>query len=182
MVQGKDNTKIVSSWVHEYSDQLYSWALHKTSSENTAQNLVQETFLSAFQSIDKFEERSTPKTWLIAILNNKIKDHYRKSMKDKTVFQSNDSFDGDGNWKNQDPSNIWDEEQHLLDNPEFNAVLAMCQHNLPEKWQLALMSKYTLNLSPNEICQELQITTSNYWQMIHRAKVQLKVCIEKNWI
>ena len=181
MNEGKDNRKTVSNWVHEYSDQLYSWAYHKTSSETVAQDLVQETFLSAFKSIDKFEERSTPKTWLTAILNNKIKNHYQKSMKEKTVFQSDSSFNSDGSWKNTEPSDIWNEEQHLLDNPEFNSTLDKCKNDLPEKWRLAIASKYTLNLNPEEICQELQISMSNYWQMIHRAKVHLKNCIEKNW-
>jgi RNA polymerase sigma-70 factor (ECF subfamily) len=32
-----------------------------------------------------------------------------------------------------------------------------------------------------EICQELGISTTNYWQMMHRAKLQLRECIDENW-
>jgi len=77
----KMEKEIVSKWVVEYGDDLYSWAFYKTSSRETAQDLIQETFLSAFKSYKKFKHESQPKTWLFKILNNKIIDYYRKSAK-----------------------------------------------------------------------------------------------------
>ena len=63
---------IIQKWVAVYSDDLYRWALHKTSDKETVQDLVQETFLAAFKSLDKFQGKSQPKTWLFSIMNNKI--------------------------------------------------------------------------------------------------------------
>tara|TARA_R110002050_G_scaffold33007_2_gene84473 strand:- start:61911 stop:62459 length:549 start_codon:yes stop_codon:yes gene_type:complete len=182
MHKNQEASTAVSTWVNQYSDHLYAWALYKTSSKEVAQDLVQETFLSAFQSFKKYERKSAPKTWLTAILNNKILDHYRQKMKVDSVSDSSDSFTENGTWKNQPSENLWSEEPHLLDNADFNATLANCMDNLPEKWRLSVLSKYTLERKPAEICQELGISMSNYWQMIHRAKLQLKICLDKNWV
>ncbi len=182
MSEIKEVSSMVSDWVHEYSDHLYSWALYKTSSKVIAEDLVQETFLSAFQSHSNYAGKSTPKTWLTAILNNKILDYYRKKTKEGTTPISQTYFDERGSWKNQISESLWSQQDHLLDNPDFNATLAECMGNLPEKWRLSVLAKYTLEKKPDEICQELQITKSNYWQMIHRAKLQLKECLDKNWV
>ncbi len=69
----------IKRWVGMYSDHLYSWAYYKTSNKETAEDLVQETFLAAVRSFEKFEGKSDPKTWLLSILKNKIADHFRKA-------------------------------------------------------------------------------------------------------
>lgn len=68
-----ENKKVqFTTWVNSFTDDLMSWAHHKTSSKETAEDLVQETFLSAFNSFDNFKNNSSPKTWLLSILNHKI--------------------------------------------------------------------------------------------------------------
>jgi RNA polymerase sigma-70 factor (ECF subfamily) len=71
----------VRCWVELYSNEMYTWAFYKTGNKETAEDLVQETFLSAFQSYHKFEGRSEPKTWLFAILNNIVAGHFRKKFR-----------------------------------------------------------------------------------------------------
>ena len=78
----KEDSKItIENWVNQYSDALFSWAYYKTSSKETAEDLVQDTFLAAYHKIDSFKGNSQPKTWLFSILNNKIIDYYRLSAK-----------------------------------------------------------------------------------------------------
>ena len=69
----------------------------------------------------------------------------------------------------------------MLDDAEFQTVLQKCLNALPEKWNLCVKLKYLTGKSGDEICQDLDITSSNYWQMIHRAKLQLRNCVETNW-
>ena len=189
----KGNTTIVfENWVNQFSDALYSWALYKTSSKETAEDLVQDTFVSAFHKIDNFKGQSQPKTWLFSILNNKIIDFYRKNAKikkhefklsEKAGFQLSDNlFNETNGWKTREIDPIWDQEEELLDNPEFNGVMAACIDNLPEKWKTAITSKYLTDKKAKEICQDLGITVSNYWQIVHRAKLLLKECLETNWV
>jgi len=188
----KNKYKTVESWVDQFGDYLYSWALYKTSSKETAEDLVQETFLSAFHSFDTFQNRSSPKTWLFSILNNKIIDHYRKiarsfssidTTNEKDSFQITESlFDKNQNWKPSGFENIWEKEQNILDDPEFTKIFDGCLKELPSKWNLAILTKYRFGKDASEICQELDISPSNYWQIIHRSKLLLKKCIEKHWM
>lgn len=189
----KENSKtILENWVNQFSDELFSWALYKTSSKETAEDLVQETFLAAFHKLDTFQGKSQPKTWLFSILNNKVIDYYRLSAKttkqnfslsEKSGYELSDGlFNDTENWKNNDINPIWDQEEELLDNPEFNNMMQDCMDDLPHKWKYAVTSKYLTEKNADEICQELEITVSNYWQIVHRAKLLLKKCLEIKWV
>jgi RNA polymerase sigma-70 factor (TIGR02943 family) len=185
-----EKNKLFADWVAQYTDKMYSWAYHKTSNKELAEDLVQETFLSAFKAIDDFNFDSQPKTWLFRILNNKIIDYYRKkarsiesSTEDEILSRkaTDNLFDSKEHWNTTTTFGSWEEEEHLLDNLDFNNVLASCISKLPVKWRGAIESKYQSDKSAAEICKELNITSSNYWQLIHRAKLQLKICLEQNW-
>lgn len=179
----------ISSWLADFGDDMYSWAYYKTSSRETAEDLVQDSMLSAYKSFDKYKPGSNPKTWLFTILNNKIIDYYRSSSTQKSVNQTtlqgnkpeDDNFDSTGHW-NKAHTPLWgNTEEHLLDNPDFLAVMANCIENLPPNWRGVVMGKYFHHKKGSQICKELGITSSNLWQMAHRAKLQLKECLEKNW-
>lgn len=183
--------KEIINWFHTYSDDLFRWAYHKTSSKEIAEDLVQETFLSAVKAFDGFNHKSQPKTWLFAILNNKIIDFYRKKTKLHTLSnehterkfsnQTSSFFDSDGRWALDREAILWEDEPHILDDPEFQNVLNCCMEKLPEKRKFAIMAKYFLDKSAVQICHELNVTPSNYWQIVHRAKLMLKKCIDLNW-
>lgn len=189
----KENAKkAFEIWVRDFSDELFSWALYKTSSKETAEDIVQETFLSAYNKIDCFEGKSSPKTWLFSILNNKIIDFYRKNAKVKErefsitenlgLKLTDDFFSETESWKSNEHNPIWDQDQELLDNVDFNKTMASCLDDLPKKWKLAVTSKYLTDKNANEICQDLEISVSNYWQIVHRAKLLLKKCLELKWL
>jgi RNA polymerase sigma-70 factor (TIGR02943 family) len=177
--------ELISQWVSLYTEDMFSWAFHKTSSAEVAEDLVQDTFLAATEKFSSFKGESATKTWLFSILNNKIVDHYRKKVKqavplEDQVFHS--LFDETGSWINKRMPREWSEDDgHLLDEEEFQKVLKHCLDALPEKWNLCVKLKYLTNKNGQEICQELNITASNFWQIIHRAKLQLRDCIEQNW-
>jgi RNA polymerase sigma-70 factor (TIGR02943 family) len=190
-VTNENPKALLENWVYKFSDELYSWAFYKTSSKETAEDLVQETFLSAFHKIDTFQGKSQPKTWLFSILNNKVIDYYRKNLKTtKQTFNLTENsglalseglFNTYGCWKSNDVKTIWDQEEELLDNPEFNIVMQECMDDLPQKWKLAIASKYLSDKDTTKICQELEITPSNYWQIVHRSKLLLRKCLELKW-
>lgn len=180
----KENYKL-SDWVEEYTQPMYSWAFHKVSDSEMAKDLVQDTFLAAAEKLDSFKGNSSPKTWLFSILNYKIIDYYRSKVK-QTQRMDNNSFEqfftSDGEWKKEKQPNDWNESaENVLDNSEFQAVLKMCLDALPEKWSTCVKLKYLMNKKGEEICQEVNISTTNYWQIVHRAKLQLRECVENNW-
>lgn len=186
--------QIIKSWVEDYTDTLYSWAFYKVSDKQTAEDLVQETFMAACKYYKNFKGKSKPKTWLFSILNNKIIDHYRKKSRAPIINESHlhhgdgsiieETFDGLGYWKEEKKPAEWElnaEEANLLDDGEFNDVLQHCMAKLPPQWAMALQLKYLQEKDGKDIGQELGISTSNYWQIIHRAKLSLRECLENFW-
>lgn len=179
-------TETIRKWVTTYSDQLFSWALHKTGNREAAEDLVQDTFMAAVQSFEKFQGKSNPKTWLFGILNHKIMDYHRTRFKNATSSLDKDisalTFDEQGNWKpDQRPTEWTDDPKNFLDDPEFNVVLQKCMGKLPQGWFSAIQLKFMDEKNGEQICQELGITPTNFWQILHRAKVQLRKCLESGW-
>lgn len=177
---------VTTKWVEQYSDNLFSWAYHKTSNKEVAEDLVQETFLAAYRSFDKFNWESNPKTWLLSILKNKINDYYRDQYKNPITAQDgiyNVLFDETGHWRKSEEPTHWSnaDEKHLLDNIDFRQELLNCLDRLPNNWFAAINLKFLQEKKGKEICQELGITNTNFWQILHRAKLQLRKCLEINW-
>jgi RNA polymerase sigma-70 factor (ECF subfamily) len=181
----------VSSWVELYTGALYSWALHKTSSKEQAEDLVQETFLTAFEQADKFRGDSSPQTWLFGILNKKIALFYRKKYGSRQAFLSDDKsgdsiteifFDKYDNWKADEKPSTWvNNDINLLDDQDFNAALNKCLESLPERSRAIILLKFIEQKKGELICQELNISTTNFWQLLHRAKLMLRKCIDNKW-
>lgn len=178
-------------WVDEYGDYLYSYAIYRISQPETAQDLVQETFLSALKSIDNFKGKSEVKTWLTSILKNKIIDHYRKSAKDikSSGFESeNDSpFREEepfrGHWKGDVRSGILEFNlEKAMESDEFQKILEWCMSFLSEKWAVVFALKFFDEYKSSEICKETGISSSNYWVIMHRARLKIRECLQKNWI
>ncbi len=174
----------VKELVELHTEEMLRWSHHKTSSLEAAEDIVQETFLAAAEKIDNFRGDSSPKTWLFAILNNKISDYYRKKVNQPVLIENtsfSDFFGENDAWqKNKRPAK-WHEEENLLDDDEFQKVLRYCLEALPESWNMCVKLKYLSGKKGEEICQEVGITPSNFWQIIHRAKLQLRDCVDGKW-
>lgn len=173
----------VGKWVDLYTHSLYTWAFYKTADKAVAEDLVQDTFIVAFQNFSRFEGKSQAKTWLFSILRNKIADYFRKSSKETPVSLSL-FFNEKGDWKPEQKPQKWTEEEevHLLDDHNFRNILYKCLERLPKQAYFCVYSKYLEEKDSTEICQELGIQSTNYWQIMHRAKLQLRKCIESNGI
>ena len=177
-------------WVKNYADYLYSYACTRIDDNELARDLVQETFLAALGSWGKFDGRSSEKTWLTAILKNKIFDVYRKksSSSNKQTISINCSetdefFEESGHWKEgQYPECFGIEEPLALENKEFASILKSCLKKLPDLWKSVFTMKHIDEESSDNICEKLGLTSANFWVISHRAKVNLRDCLQMNWI
>lgn len=170
-------------WVNNYTGDLLRWACKKLGDKEVAKDLVQDTFLIAWEQREKFEGRSHPKSWLTGILKNKISDHFRQRYKENSKQTSHPFFEADGNWKVNERPQAWpkDWEENCFDQSDFVSVWEICLGKLSTGWRIAISSKYLEEKETQSICQELGITPTNYWQMMHRAKLQLRKCLDLNW-
>jgi RNA polymerase sigma-70 factor (TIGR02943 family) len=179
-------------WVTRYADYLYTYASFRINDEELARDLVQETFLAALERKGKFEGRCSEKTWLTAILKNKVIDVYRsrssafaKEVETKgPEGTDSDFFDhDDGHWNDQHrPAKLGIEQSDALENKEFQKILQACMKKLPALWLSVFTMKHIDEESTDIICRELKVTSSNFWVIIHRTKVNLRSCLQKNWI
>ena len=70
------NTRLEpEQWVETHCDDLFRYALSRVAQPEIAEELVQETFLAAWKSADRYAGRASERTWLIRILRNNIVDH-----------------------------------------------------------------------------------------------------------
>lgn len=179
------------TWVSRYADYLYTYAAFRINDEHLARDLVQDTFLAALERMGKFEGRSTEKTWLTAILKNKIIETYRaRSITPSKGFEpmNSDSHTeffnpDDGHWNDQhSPVALGIEHTDALENKEFQKVLQACMKKLPALWLSVFSMKHIYGETTEMICRELRLTSSNFWVIIHRTKVNLRSCLQKNWL
>lgn len=179
-------------WVSNHADYLYNFAIARLDDEETARDLVQETFLAALERLPHFEGKSTERTWLTAILKHKIIDVYRKRASGLQTygeyFQSDneevDFFDAaDGHWKVEHRPQDW---PRMADDPlftkELNAVLQHCLQKLPALWFAVFTMKHMDDLATDAICKDLKVTSANFWVIIHRTKLNLRACLQRNWV
>ncbi len=176
-------------WLEFYGDLLYQYTLPRVNDKEVAEDLVQETFLSALKGVHNYKGDSSEKNWLFAILKNKIIDYYRKKASEQKVMSrpnpqgsEDDWFNDEGDWgENRKPKN-W----HTSDNPterkEIQKIINICKDHLKTLQQHVFILKYLEELDSNEICKVLNISASNYWVLIHRARLQMRDCVEKFWL
>ena len=179
------------SWVEKYADYLYGFAMSRLRDPDVAKDLVQDTFLAGLQRLDRFEGNSEEKTWLTAILKNKIADFYRKQssrrLSDLRITdaegEQQDFFDAEtGHWNERyRPQTFGLEVDNPLMMKELGSILNGCLAKLPGLWFSVFSMKHMDDLASELICTELKLTAANFWVIMHRTKLNLRACLQKNW-
>lgn len=156
-----------------------------------AEDLVQETLLSAYSAGDNFQGRALVNSWLFAILKNKIIDALRQIGRQRKVFTTLDDelldeafeshFSQNGHWTPEGQPQHWNTPEKSLNNNEFQKILQSCLYNLPENTARVFTLKEILGFSSDEIQQMCGISTSNYHTIMHRARESLRQCLQIKW-
>jgi RNA polymerase sigma-70 factor (ECF subfamily) len=168
------------TWMNLYGDFLYRFALSRVKDSMAAEDIVQETFLAALGAYKNFKGHSTPCTWLIAILKNKSVDHIRKIVREQgsdkiesLAYLVGRNFSGQGEWMLRGCK--WsDTPNTLYARKEFMATLHKCLSKLPGRLAEIFIMREINGLSTKEICEALNITATNCWVMLHRARRRLQ--------
>ncbi len=177
-----------SDWVDEYGDYLYSFAFYRLQNEGLAQDLVQDTFMGALKTKDNFKGTSSEKTWLTGIIKHKIIDAIRKKYKETAIedrvldFRAQeDAFNDKGMWKTG-PKKWASNPEELLNQKDFLTVVNLCFEQLPERPGRALSMKELDGETTKTICKVLNVTSTNAWVILHRARALMRKCIETKWL
>ncbi|MCD8535608.1 MAG: sigma-70 family RNA polymerase sigma factor [Verrucomicrobia bacterium] len=182
----------ISQWVGEHGEYLFLYTMSRVRNSAAAQDLVQETFMAAFRSRHQFLVQSSPRNWLMAILKNKIYDHFRKLSREISFsdleFLKDELADhfvtGDhlhDHWTQDGGPKHWTSTESILDQNEFWEIFQMCCRKLPIKIATAFVLREVDGLESAEICNMLNVSHSNLWVMLHRARLALRLCLEVHW-
>ena len=174
-------------WVEHYADMLYRYTLVRVKDPDVAEELVQSTFFAALKSQSSFAGKSTEKTWLFGILKHKTMDYFRSFKKNISIDMDSEEethqihFDSSGHMVPK-PGNWNLNPEKATENKELAQVLAKCLNRLPDKFRSIFVLKEIDGMGSEEICNEFNIKPTNLWVILHRARNQLKLCLESNWL
>ena len=174
-----------NKWVDRYSDYLFNYTIVRVNNREVANDLISETFLAALKSAKYFKGEASERTWLISILKRKIIDYYRKinSRKGKAEVKINYSDDyNEGEWLEEQVADQFDRTaEDEMENNELGLAILECLDSINEKHAEIFKRKTIDGADTEAICNEFNITPSNLWVIIHRARTALAACLEKNW-
>lgn len=176
-------------WLTLHGNVLYRYVLVRVRNIEIAEDLVQETFLAALKAKENFAGQSSEQTWLIGILKHKMVDYFRALAREKTQKlkeqykdEGNDHyFDQQGSW-NIDLS-YWSQPDKSMQQEQFIQTLAQCIDKLPKRMAQLFVLCELDNMSNEEVCDLMSISTmNNFWVMQSRTRVQLRHCLDVNWV
>lgn len=150
-----------------------------------AEDAVSETILVALESSQVFAGRSKHKTWVVGILKHKIIDTFRARKREEPLADGDDDgfedgiFQPDGHYR--DWPKEWSTPETQLSRNQFLEILEACVQQLPPSQGRIFLMREWLELSTDEICNQLSISTTNAGVLLHRARLRLRECLNLNW-
>jgi RNA polymerase sigma-70 factor (ECF subfamily) len=176
-----------AEWVARHGDALYRYAVVRVREPDVAEDLVQETFLAGLNARERFAAAASERTWLIAILRRKIVDLIRRRIRERQGDEPSPSeestaefFQANGLWQGRLAP--WsDDPGALSENREFWEVFYRCVDGLPANLADAFLLRELARMEGQEVCKVLNLTPTNLWARLHRARLGLRRCLEANW-
>lgn len=151
-----------------------------------AEDAVQETLLAALRSQRTFRGDSAERTWLTGILKHKVVDMMRAAGRREPTASIDDSdaepdlFRANDRWK-RPPASFAIDEQDLVEKEEFWQQVESCMEDMPPRQARVLVLHYLDDSEPETTCKQLEVTTTNLWVLLHRARLRLRACLEASW-
>jgi RNA polymerase sigma-70 factor (ECF subfamily) len=179
----------VQSQLAEHRNYLLRFARLQLRNDAWAEDAVSETLLAALSKPQSFGNKSQLKTWLVGILKHKVLDTFRHNAREVSLDVAPESdgheeldlliFKTDGHFA-QAPSD-WGNPEQDLSSRQFFVVLEACTEKMPAALGRVFLMREWLELSSEEICKELNLTSTNLYVQLHRARLRLRECLELNW-
>ena len=156
----------------------------------SAEDAVQETLAAALSGQKQFNNRAQLKTWVFAILKNKIIDIIRERVRSPGISINideisedayDDLFNEEGCWQEDASPSNWGDPENSFSKQQFWQVFEICLTRLPESTARVFMMREMLGFETEEVCKELALSQSNCWVVLHRARMGLRLCLNERW-
>ncbi len=175
-----------ASWVDSHGDTLFRYALSRLRDIESAEEVVQETFVAALRASGQYAGKGSEGAWLLGICKRKVIDHVRRRSRpdapkggDLGPDPSEALFDNKGNWR-QDPRVFGSRPEGAIERDEFWQAFRGCLGGLSQRQADAFTLRELDEMGSDEICKELQVSASNLWVLLHRARLRLTKCMKSH--
>ena len=181
--------------VEHYNPSMLRLARVFVPSRAVAEDVVQETWLAVIQGIDRFEGRSSVKTWLFRILTNRAKTRGQREGRvvpfssawrdeletgepsvDPARFHPDGSANA-GGWTSL-PALVPARPDEQVESKELGKVVESAVRKLPPSQREVLTLRDIEGLEAHEVCGLLEITESNQRVLLHRARSKVRAAVE----
>lgn len=172
-------------------EDMMRFARLQLGSDDEAEDAVQEALAGALKNASSFRAEAALKTWFIAILKNKVADILRQRQRRPITASQMQSpgddnalpavFDQKGMWRDAARPARWEDPEAGLHSRQFLAVFDACLNRLPPQQGRVFMMREVVELETDEICSELDLSTTNVHVILHRARLALRACLQRHW-
>jgi len=180
--------------VTKYHGSLVRMALGYVADRDVAEEVVQDTWMAVIESLDRFEGRSSLRTWIFGILIHKAKDRGVREKRHVTFSaleateDDNDEvvdpalFHRAGEWAGHwaFPPQPWDERtpEKLLASRQAVDCMQRAIADLPRTLREVLVLRDVEGMEAKEVCELLSITETNLYVRLHRARERVRQAVE----
>ena len=160
--------------VRQYQPRLLRLAEATVGSRAVAEEVCQETWLAVIKGVDRFEGRSTFKTWLFRILLNRAHSNVgREQRAGRPDGEAVERFDANGAWA--EPPQPWsDQVDDRLDAERLVVRVHQLLPTLPEQQRQVVLLRDVEGLSPADVTALLGISDGNQRVLLHRGRAKLR--------
>lgn len=154
-----------------------------------AEDLVQDTLVAVLEQHERHRGAATLVTWATAILKNKVADWYRSPARrrmvqlgadDTTLDDAIDAmYDAQGSYA--EPVPVWQQPDGQMERGQLMTVLERCMSHLPRQTGRVFMMREWLGFETVEICERVGVSAENCRTLLHRARMGLRVCMQRDW-
>lgn len=179
------------AFIDDLRRQMVRFASAQLSDVHMAEDAVQEALVGALRNAGSFAGRAAFKTWVFAILKNKIADALRRRQRlaehvpllssDDEADLIDEVFDRRGMWKATERPAEWGNPEAAMMDKDFWRVFDACLDNLPAQQGRLFMMREFVDMDTREICSEAGISINNLNVILHRARLRLRSCLEIHW-
>lgn len=171
--------------------QMLKFATLQLRDAHLAEDAVQEALIGAMKNAGSFKRAASLKTWVFAILKNKIADTLRQRHRlveasrllgsEQEEDDLNELFDRKGFWQPDERPGRWKGPDSAVEDQQFWRVFEACLSHLPDQQARVFMMREFIELDSSEVCKEVGITPNNLHVTLYRARLRLRECLETRW-
>jgi len=164
---GQQVQKVSAEQIDAMLDEMLRFTTLQLRDSILAEDVVHDA-LSAALAADNFTGRGNLKSWVFAILRNKIIDVIRDRSRHTTESyieedSGDDQFKKNGHWNKSHKPSSWGHPETALSNEQFWVVFDICLKELPENTARVFMMCENIGLEFKEVCNELSFSEVNDW-------------------